>query len=382
MSSPLTVAGRDPRTARAIAVDIEDGYVTAIRESSSDTAGWIAPGLVDLQVNGFAGFDFNAEEPDPEHVASAARELLREGITTFLPTVITASHEQISSRLRAIAEARRQDPLTAHMVPCVHLEGPHLSEQDGPRGVHDRAFVRPPSLEEFEDWQTVSGGLIGMVTMSPHFPGSADYIAALTARSVLVSIGHTHAEDDQIRQAVEAGARLSTHLGNGAHAVLPRHPNYLWTQLAEDRLAAGFIADGHHLPRATLRSMLRAKGLERSLLVSDATALAGCAPGRYRTPVGGEVELSESGRLSHLGSGYLAGAARSLMYGVATVANDPVFGLAAALDLATVNPGRFAGDRGILAPGRPADLIVFGWQPGDARLTLGTSMVQGRVAPG
>ena len=208
MSFSRTVVGRDPQTSVPIAVDIEDGHVTAMRETSSDTTEWIAPGLVDLQVNGFAGFDFNAEDPDAEHVVQAARGLLTEGITTFVPTLITASHEQISARLRAVVEARRQDELTAHMVPYVHLEGPHLSEQDGPRGVHDRAFVRPPSLDEFEDWQTVARGLIGMVTLSPHYAGSAEYIAALTGRSVRISIGHTHADDEQITRAVEAGARL------------------------------------------------------------------------------------------------------------------------------------------------------------------------------
>ena len=124
--------------------------------------------------------------------------------------------------------------------------------------------------------------------------------------------------------------------------------------------------------------MLRAKGPDRSLLVSDATALAGCAPGRYRTPVGGEVELSKGGRLGRVGSDYLAGAARSLMYGVAFVANDPAFGLASALDLATVQPGRFVCDRGILAAGRAADLILFGWQPGDSRLAIRMAIVQGR----
>lgn len=382
MSRSLTVTGRVPRTRVPTTVAIEDGEVVAIEESSSETAQWLAPGLVDLQVNGFAGFDFNADDPHPEDVISAAHALWANGVTTFVPALITASHDQISARLRAIAEARGHDAATAHMVPYVHLEGPHISDQDGPRGAHDPTWVRRPSIEEFGDWQRISGGLIGLVTMSPHWEGSADYIAELTARSVTVSIGHTHAGEEQIRRAVEAGARLSTHLGNGAHATLPRHPNYIWSQLAEDRLTAGLIADGHHLPAATLRSMLRAKGLDRCVLVSDATALAGCPPGRYRTPVGGEVELHASGRIDHVGSGLLAGSGLSLGYGVASVANDPAFGLAAAVDLATVNPGRFAGGRGVLGVGKEADLILFTWQPREDHLPVTQALLRGEPPPG
>lgn len=377
MSHSLTVTGKLPRTQVPMTVAIENGRVVGMEESSSETEQWLAPGLVDLQVNGFGGFDFNADDPAPEDVIGAARALRANGVTTFVPTLITASHEQISARLRAVAEARERDRATAQMVPYVHVEGPHISEEDGPRGAHDLAWVRPPSIDEFLDWQDVSDGLIGMVTMSPHWAASPDYISALTARSVYVSIGHTHADEQQIARAVEAGARLSTHLGNGAHALIPRHPNYIWTQLAEDRLTAGLIGDGHHLPAATLRSMLRAKGLDRCQLVSDATALAGCPPGRYRTPVGGEVELCASGRINHVGSGLLAGSGLSLGYGVASVANDPAFGLAAAVDLATVNPGRFAGGRGVLAIGREADLILFDWQPGDDHLTIRKSIQGG-----
>jgi N-acetylglucosamine-6-phosphate deacetylase len=159
--------------------------------------------------------------------------------------------------------------------------------------------------------------------------------------------------------------------------MLARHPNYLWAQLADDRLAAGFIADGQHLPADTFKAMLRPKGLDRALLVSDCTALGGMPPGRYRTPVGGEVELSPDGRLSYAGTPFLAGASRSLADRVATAITmaDPT--LAAALRLATANPGRFAGGRGVLRPGAPADLITFAWQPGDTTLSIRTVVANG-----
>jgi N-acetylglucosamine-6-phosphate deacetylase len=169
---------------------------------------------------------------------------------------------------------------------------------------------------------------------------------------------------------VDAGARLSTHLGNGAAAMLPRHPNLIWTQLADDRLTATLIADGHHLPADTLRVFLRAKGLDRAILVSDAAAPGGCAPGIYHSAIGAEVELSADGRLSMRGTPYLAGAARSLSENVALAMRMAGLTLAEALTLATRNPARFAGGGGVLEPGARADLILFDHAPGDARLTL------------
>ncbi|MZD06121.1 amidohydrolase family protein, partial [Streptomyces sp. SID5785] len=243
-------------------------------------------------------------------------------------------------------------------------------------------WVRPPSLDEFEDWQRASDGLVGMVTLSPHHPGSLPYIEQLAARGVHVAIGHTHATPDEIHAAAAAGATLSTHLGNGAHAVLPRHPNYLWSQLADDRLTAGLIADGHHLPPDTLVTMIRAKGADRCVLVSDAVALAGLPPGAYDAPVGGRVELHEDGRLVAAGTPYLAGAARSLAHGVAHVARTTGIGLAAALRMATTGPGRFVGGRGRIAPGQPADLLRFTFTPGDPQLTPHTTWLLGHPATG
>ncbi|MEV0284481.1 amidohydrolase family protein [Kribbella sp. NPDC050820] len=363
----MALVGRDPWSGQHLHVEHADGRVKAIhREStdgeSDDGVPWIGPGLVDLQVNGFGGFDLNGDELGVETVVGLWEVLRRVGVTTFVPTLISGSVERVQWAVGVVADARRRYAEVGAAIPFVHLEGPHISDQDGPRGCHDARFVRPPDLREFERCQR--DGLIGLITMSPHWPGSAEFIAAVRATGTRVAIGHTHADTAQIRAAVDAGARLSTHLGNGAHAQLPRHPNYLWAQLADDRLAAGFIADGHHLPPETFVAMVRAKGLERSFLVSDSVAVGGRPPGCYESAVGGDVELTEDGRLLVRGAPYLAGAAAPLKDGVAWTAK--MFSLPEALTMATTNPGRIVGGTtGQLRPGTPmSSVVTFRWRDG------------------
>lgn len=270
------------------------------------------PGLIDLQVNGYAGHDVNADDVDVETLADLTHALWAQGVTTYLPTVITASEEKITHVLAVIAAARRSDPLLAHSIAGIHVEGPSLAADDGPRGAHDARCLRDPDIAELERWQRAADGLVRIVTLAPERAGAAEYIAAATARGVRISLGHCTPAPEQVRSAVEAGATLSTHLGNGTHAQLPRHPNHLWSQLAEDRLTAMLIADGHHLPAETLTVMIRAKTPGRCVLTSDSAALAGSAPGLYSTPVGGSVEVRDDGSLRLPGTDLLAGSGSSL----------------------------------------------------------------------
>jgi N-acetylglucosamine-6-phosphate deacetylase len=372
-----TITGRQPASGQTIKITIADGKIAAIEPADTDEKTYLAPGLIDLQVNGFEGHDMNSGHVTPDDVSALAASLRNNGVTTFVPTLITASEESILSALEAIAVARAREPILAHSIPYVHVEGPWLSPEDGPRGAHPREHVRAPDLAEFKRWQAACGGLVGMITLSPHYPGTVAVIAELTAAGVHVALGHTGATPEEIRAAVDAGATISTHLGNGAAAMLARHPNHIWAQLADDRLWAGFIADGHHLDGDTFKAMLRAKGLDRSFLVSDATTLGGMAPGLYQQNIGGTVELTEDGRLGIAGTPYLAGAALPLCDGVARAVKLAKITIGDAVRLATANPGGFVGVRGRLEVGADADLIRFLWEPGQDSLTIDQVLIQG-----
>jgi len=374
------LTGRLVDTGRPVRLRIEDGVIAEIAATTSDIDLWLAPGLVDLQVNGYAGHDLNTDDIDAGVVGDLVRSLWAAGVTTVCPTIVTGTEQRITRALRAVAEARAADPLVHHSIPCVHVEGPHIADADGPRGAHDIAHLRPPDVAEFHRWQDAGAGLVGIVTLAPERPGALEYIAEISRAGVVAAIGHTAAEPGDVAAAVDAGARLSTHLGNGAHLNMRRHPNYIWEQLAHDRLAASFIADGHHLAASVLTVMVRAKGVERSILISDTTELAGMPPGRYETPVGGPVELSADGRLALAGSQLLAGAARPLLDCVAWTARHTEIGLRAAVRMATANPARLLGiPRGELRVGAAGDVVAFRVDSATGRLDVDTTVVRGVV---
>jgi N-acetylglucosamine-6-phosphate deacetylase len=376
---PKSVTGRDPHSGEPLKISIDNGRIQSIDPGPADERAWLSAGFIDLQVNGYLGSDLNSGVLDPEVVISLTRKMAATGVTTYLPTIVTASEERITAALRTIAEARRASPLVAHAVPFIHVEGPYISPEDGPRGAHAREHVRPASLGEFDRWQAASGNLVGMVTISPHREDALEYISVLSARGIVMAIGHSDATPAQIHAAADAGATLSTHLGNGLGSPLPRHPNLLWAQIAEDRLTACFIADGHHLPADTLKVMLRAKGIDRSVLVSDTVALGGMPVGIYDAGVvGGRVEVTADGRvMSASGGRFLAGAYCPLMDCIAHVANMKDFSLRDAVGMATENPGRFVGGRGKLRVGADADLVRFHWDSPAAKLQIQTVLAKG-----
>lgn len=382
MTRVTIVEGRLVGSGRAVQVGIAEGRVISVEGTPGATRFWVAPGLVDLQVNGYGGLDFNSEYLDADGVTTLVASEWDRGVTAFCPTLVSAPEERISAALAAIAEARRADPLVRHALPCVHVEGPYLSPEDGPRGAHDVSALRLPDVAELERWQRAGGGIVGIVTLAPELGGAIPYVRAASRAGVIVAIGHSAASPEQVIAAVDAGARLSTHLGNGCHLTVPRHPNHLWAQLSEDRLQASFIADGHHLPAATVTAMVRAKGVDRSVLVSDSVALAGSPPGHYRgVSVGEDVTLSDDGRLSLTGTTMLAGSVRCLADCLAWIVAHTDVGLAGAMRMASSNPSRLLGlaDRGEVRVGASADLTIFELEDKTGEFRLDATVVAGRL---
>jgi N-acetylglucosamine-6-phosphate deacetylase len=344
---------------------IGDGRIAQVLSGpTSPTSGalsWVGPGLVDLQINGYGGMDFNSTPLDGEIMWRVTRALWREGVTTYYPTIITNSDEAIEGAVRTIARVRSQDGLVESSVAGIHLEGPFISPEDGPRGAHNKVYVRAPDWRQFARWQDAAEGNIKLVTLSPEWPGSTDFITKCVDEGVAVCIGHTAATPEQIGEAVAAGARMSTHLGNGAHPMLPRHPNYIWEQLAQDALWASVIADGFHLPEAVLKVVLKVKG-NQTVLVSDAVSFSGMEPGEYDAHVGGRVVLTPQGKL-HMAENpqLLAGSVRMLRQGVEHLAKSHLSSLSEAWEMASVRPASFVNlpEANGLAAGAPADLVVF-----------------------
>jgi N-acetylglucosamine-6-phosphate deacetylase len=355
--------GLNPANGLPIEVTFAD-TIQDVKPAAAGSLPYLAPGFIDLQVNGFAGVDYNNPALPSGEIARSIRALFPTGVTRFYPTVITGDPVAMAGALKNLAAARETLPEGCAMA-GFHVEGPHISPDDGPRGAHPRRWVRPPDIEEFKRWQDAARGHVRIVTLAPEWPEAPRYIEAVADSGVVVSIGHTNATPGQIQQAVSAGATMSTHLGNGAHKVLVRHPNYIWEQLAEDRLTAGFIVDGIHLEATFLKVALRAKGVARSVLVTDAAMPAGCAPGRYRL---GEVDvkLTADGRVVMASEDRLAGSALRMDRGVANLMRLAGLGLPEAIQMATTNParaGRVPFRLNGLAFGDRADFVQFRLEP-------------------
>ncbi len=358
----MRIIGRRYDTGEAVALEIANHRIASVeRIVATGRLAWIAPGFVDLQVNGYRGQEFNAPDLTVEQVLQVCHDMDVDGVTSFVPTSTTHSFERQCSAMRALAAACEQSPEIACRVPGFHLEGPYISSADGPRGAHPREHTRAPNWDEFRRIQDAAGGRIRILTMSPEYDGSASFIERAVASDVLVSIGHTNADSAQIQAGVDAGARMSTHLGNGAHGQIRRHPNYIWDQLAEDRLTASLIVDGHHLPPAVVKSFLRGKSPERCVLVSDLVGMAGMPPGRYPHTSVGDIEILENGCIMVGGQRqYLAGAGFPITVGIANVMRFAQIDLKTAIEMASRWPAELiGGDTAGLTPGAPANLVLF-----------------------
>jgi N-acetylglucosamine-6-phosphate deacetylase len=314
------------------------------------------PGLFDLQVNGFGGVDFNAPGLTADRVCEALDGMRATGVTRCLPTLITSSFAQFA------ASARVLGAMSHEAIAGIHMEGPYLSPEDGARGAHPRQHVRAASLDDFQRRQDASRGRIALVTLAPEAPGAMRLIEHLASTNVRVAIGHTAAAPAQIAEATAAGATLATHLGNGCAQMLPRHPNVIWELLAADAVFASLIVDGHHLPAATVKAMVRAKGPRRTLLVTDAVAAAGSAPGRY-TIGAVDCALDEHGRVSLPGTPYLAGSALTLDRAIANTVRFTGLSIEDVIPMASTIPASYMGMA-------PAGMLVADWNAEGATLHI------------
>jgi N-acetylglucosamine-6-phosphate deacetylase len=369
--------GLDPLTGAAAEVRF-DTHIESVSPSSTHTGFHIAPAWIDLQVNGFAGVNYNDGATPLEEIARSISVLFSTGVARFYPTVITGPRDGMLAALRTLARAAGELP-DGDAIAGLHLEGPHISPDDGPRGAHPRESVRPPDLDEFRAWQDAARGRVRIVTLAPEWPGALRYIEAIVAQGVVAAIGHTGANTQQLRDAVSAGATLSTHLGNGCHEFLLRHPNYLWDQMAEDRLMAGLIVDGIHLDSAFLTTAIRAKGVASTVLVTDAAPPAAAPPGRYRFAAF-DVDHTPDGRVVLAGTDCLAGSVLRMDRAVANVMRLAGVNLAAAVSMATLNPARAARlphRAAGLVPGDLADLVLFRME--NAALQIHQTWLAGRL---
>ncbi|MEJ7608250.1 MAG: amidohydrolase family protein [Bryobacteraceae bacterium] len=376
----MKCSGKDPSTGEFVEIRYDSlisGVDTLLDEP--ETGVFVAPGWIDLQVNGYAGVDYNSPLTPPDEIARSIEMLHSTGTSRFFPTVITGSPTGMLESLRNLARAKSNLRSGAAME-AFHVEGPHISAEEGPRGAHPEQWVRPPDIDEYRSWQAATDGQVRPL-LSPRGPQAPRYIEQLVSDGVTVSIGHTKADALQLQAAVSAGATMSTHIGNGAHQLLQRHPNYIWEQLAEDKLTASFIVDGIHLGQAFLRAALRAKTITRSVLVTDASMPAMATPGIYRLG-DQDVELTDDGRVVLAGQTRLAGSALRMDDAISNIMRFTGINLTEALAMATRNPARVARVSGRLrglVPGERADLVRFRFNETAKRIEVLETIAAGQT---
>lgn len=269
-------------------------------------------GLVDLQVNGYGGIDFNADDLTDEQLHHACTTLRRDGVQHILATIITDHLPKMVSKLQRLVDLRARDELATSVITGLHIEGPFINPADGYRGAHPHDAVSSASVQAAGQLFDAADGLLRILTLAPEQDPDATTTRWLDDRGVIVSAGHTNATADELDRAIDQGLSMITHLGNGCPIELPRHDNIIQRVLARaEKLRIGFIADGTHVPFFALRNYLSLAGHQNCFVVSDASAPAGMGPGRYTL---GRLELDVSDDLTIRlpGTHQLAGSALPL----------------------------------------------------------------------
>jgi N-acetylglucosamine-6-phosphate deacetylase len=326
----------------------------------------LGPGFIELQLNGAFGHDFNA---DPPSVWEVAPRLPRFGVTAFLPTVVTSPPERVKAAQDAMVSSA--SPNAAGAVPLgLHLEGPFLNPEK--KGAHDPGYLRMPDLASVEDWSLANG--VRLVTLSPELPGALDLVKSLADRGVVVSAGHSAATYVQAMSGIEAGIRYGTHLFNAMAPLHQREPGVAVALLTDPRIVTGLICDGFHTHPAMVRLAWQALGGRRLNLVSDAIAALGMPPGDYTV---GENRIVVDESCARLPDGTIAGAIVGLDGSLRNLVAFAGCSLQEALPTITSTPASVLGlaaERGTIAPGRLADLVLL-----TRDLHVHTTMVGGRI---
>ena len=370
---------------KPVSVVIKDGKIVEIKKNSELHKGskklYIAPGLIDNQVNGFIGISFLSETGGIltlKGVKKATRALWERGVTTYLPTLITNSHEELLNIFLKLADFKNDKSLLGS-IPGFHLEGPYISPEDGYRGAHSKKFVRPPDWNEFMELYKASGNSIMTVTLAPEVEGAMEFIRKCSEKGIVVALGHHNATAEIIEKAVENGAKICTHLGNGCANTINRHINPLWPQLSNDKLSISIICDGFHLNKEEIRVFYKVKGNENTIITSDVTEFAGMAPGLYKIFDGEVIELTADGELRYPAQKVLYGSASTINKGVQHIMNATGCSLADAIQMASTNPAKLYGlnDRGSIDTGKRADLILF--ELNDSELVIKKTYVNGKL---
>ena len=351
------------QTEQIVDVCCDDGKIVSVEKAGNfvpdHQAAYIAPAFFDLQINGAMGVAFSDINLDESGIRKVLSVCKLHGIEAICPTIITNAHAVLIHGFNTLRKACESDPVIARAMPCFHLEGPYISNEDGPRGAHQKQHVRNPVYDEFKEYQEASGNRIKLLTLAPELPGAIDFIRKMNLEGVVVAIGHTAASPMIIREAIAAGARLSTHLGNGSHAMWPRHENYFWEQLGCDLLSASIITDGHHLPEALIKTIVRVKPFEKQIITCDASGLAGLPPGKY-SMWNQEIEILSSGKVVVPGTPFLAGSGSFTDDCVAHLISLGVVSRSQAIEMATNAPRKLLQLPEIkIEAGSKANLILF-----------------------
>jgi len=364
---------------------VRAGIIEAVVEGNPELPGaneidakgkYIAPGLIDLQVNGFSGVDFSDQDLTIEELRKATKALWKVGVTTFLPTVITNDQKSLKKSFSILAGALDDEEI-GMSIPGFHLEGPYISPAQGYRGAHLEKYIRIPDWDEFSELQKAAHNRIRLITVAPEVNRAISFIRKCRETEVVVSLGHHNGSTQIIKQAADAGASMSTHLGNGCANMIDRHDNPFWPQLADDRITATIIVDGFHLNKAEVQCFYKMKGVENTILISDALDLAGLPPGEYTR--GERVVLLTPNVVKFPAENCLAGAATPISACVSNIMKFTGCSLGNAIKMASSNPARSLGlhEIGEIKQGKRADLILFTIE--DGRIVIQKTIVAGKI---